>query len=436
MPSLTRFALDLEPLRVHRDFRLILSGQVINNLGSQMTQVALPYQLYVLTGSALALGAMAACQLAAVLIFSPLAGAITDAVDRRRLLIVTQAALASVSLILALLALTGRTAPWHLFVLAFVQGIFNSVDRPARQSVIPRLVSRERITAAIAINQVANKASSVVGPGIGGLLIAGFGVGAAFGVDAVSFGAGLIALGMIAALPPVGLVAKPGWAAIMEGVRFVRTVPTVLAAFAIDLNAMIFGMPVALFPVLALDFFHAGPTGLGLLVAAPSAGGVLGALCSGWVTRVRFPGRIVIGAVIVWGVTITLFGLMPSLPLALIFLTVAGGADATSGVVRWSIIQLSAPDNLRGRVTSLNSMVVNAGPRLGDMEAAAVATLTSAQISVVSGGLLSLIGLAFVVKNFPQLATYERPTEAPVFESARDASVVLPAGVVAAAQQA
>ncbi|MDE3074491.1 MAG: MFS transporter [Chloroflexota bacterium] len=407
MPRLRTLALNVEPLRAHRDFRLIFFGQVINNLGSQATQVALPYQLYLLTGSALALGALATIQLVAILGFSLAGGAIADAMDRRRLLLCTQTGLCSVSTALAVLALLQRTAPWHIFVLAFAQAVFFAVDRPARQAILPRLVSRDRLTAAIALNQAGVKAAQVTGPGLGGVLIASLGLGAAFGLDAVSFIAGLAALASIPALAPLGEAARPGWTTIREGLQYVVRAPAVLSAFAVDLDAMIFGLPVALFPILALQQFHAGPTGLGLLVSAPAAGAVLGVATSGWLRGVRFPGRVVIGMVALWGLAITLFGLTPYLPVALLFLAVGGAADAISAILRWTIIQLNAPDHLRGRVTSLNSMVVNAGPRLGDVEATSVAALTNAQVAVVSGGLLCLLGLVFVVRWFPVLASYD-----------------------------
>ncbi|HUZ76252.1 MAG TPA: MFS transporter [Chloroflexota bacterium] len=407
MPHLRSLALDIEPLRVHRDFRLIFCGQLINTMGSQITQVALPYELYLLTRSALALGAMATIQLIAVLLVSPMAGAVADAVDRRRLLLGTQVGLCSVSTALALLAASGQATPWQIYLLAFVQAGVNALDRPARQAIVPRLVSRKRLTAAITLNQVGTKTASVLGPSVGGLLIASTGLSLAFGLDAASFLAGIAALLAIAGLPPLGEVAKPGWSAILEGLSYVKRTPAVLAAFCVDLDAMIFGLPVALFPILALNVFHAGATGLGLLTSAPAAGAVIGGLSSGWLRRVRHPGRVVLGAVGVWGVAITLFGFTRLLPLALVFLALAGGADAISAVMRWTIIQVSAPDQLRGRVTALNSMVVNAGPRLGDMEATGIAALISVQVSVISGGLLSLLGLIVVARAFPRFATFD-----------------------------
>jgi MFS family permease len=285
--------------------------------------------------------------------------------------------------------------------------------------MVPRLVSRENLTRAIAINQAAFQTAGVVGPGLGGLLIAWAGLPAAYGADALSFSAAFVALIAIAPVPPLGSIRRPGWNAIVAGLRYVRGVPAILGGFVIDLDAMIFGLPVALFPVLALDFFHVGAQGLGFLVSAPSAGAVLGVATSGWLPRVRYPGRVLILVVGFWGIAITLFGLTPIFPLALLCLAVAGASDALSAMIRNTINQMSSPDELRGRVSALHSMVVTSGPRMGDIEATSVAAATTAQISVVSGGVLCLLGLIAVVRLFPQLAKYD--IEAPLPGDAHEA---------------
>ncbi len=398
---------DLGPLHFHRDFRLIWLGQLVNNLGSEITRVALPYQLYVLTHSVVALGALATVQLAALVIFALLGGAIADASDRRRLLFRTQAGLCAVSVCLAGLSFSGIVAPWHIFVLALISGIFSAVDRPARQSMLPRLVDRPRLTAAIALNSMGQQTARILGPGLGGVMIASVGLPAAYALDALTFGAAIAALVAIADIPPIDMTSRPNWGAMVEGIRFLARTPILLSAFAIDLDAMVFGFPAGLFPVLALDVFHVGPTGLGMLTAARSVGAVLGVSTSGWVRGIRFQGRVVIGAVMVWGVAIALFGLTSYFPLALLFLVLAGAADNISAILRSTIMQLSAPDGLRGRVSALSLMVTNGGPRLGDMEGTGVAALTSAQVSVVSGGLLCILGLGVVLWRLPQLISYD-----------------------------
>jgi len=405
--------LDVEPLRRDRDFRLLWLGQVISGVGRQVTVVALAFQLYVLTGSTLAVGLLALVQLVPILTFALGGGAIADAVDRRRLLLVTQLGLALASGSLFLLAATPGAPIWGYYAVAFVGAGLGAVDQPARSSALPRLVPRERLPAAIALNQLGFQAMSVAGPALGGLLLATVSVAAAFAFDTVTFAAAIVALLLIAPIPPHPGASRPSLATIAEGLRFVRRRPVVLSSFVIDLVAMVFGMPTALFPALALDVFRVGPAGVGLLAAAPAAGALVGAALTGWVGRIRRPGRAVIVAVAGWGLAITAFGLSAwSFPLALLFLALAGAADVFSAVLRSAIVQLETPDEIRGRVVGVHILVVTSGPRLGDAEAAAVAAVVGPQLSVVSGGILCLVGLVAVVRRFPELGRYVSPVAA------------------------
>jgi MFS family permease len=367
----------------------------------------LPYQVYVLTGSTLAIAALTLFQLVPILLFALGAGSLADAVDRRRLLMATQAGLAACSLALVLLALTGAPSLIALFAVAFVAAGLSAVDQPARSSSIPRLVPPERLPSAIALNQLNFQLASIVGPAVGGILIATIGLAGAYAVDLASFVASFVALLAIQPLPPLAAVTRPGLDAIREGLRFARRRRAILGSFVIDLNAMIFGMPTSLFPVLALDTFHTGPAGLGFLAAAPAAGAFVGALFSGWVKSVQRTGRAILLAVAVWGLAITAFGLVTvSFPLALLCLAAAGAADVFSAVFRSSLVQLETPDQLRGRVMSIHILVVTSGPRLGDIEAAIVASLTSPQFAVVSGGIACVLGVWVVARRFPELATH------------------------------
>ncbi|MEA2546767.1 MAG: hypothetical protein QOI09_2040, partial [Chloroflexota bacterium] len=354
-----------------------------------------------------AIAALTAVQLVPILVFSLGAGSVADAVDRRRLLLVTQVGLMGCSAALLVLALTPAPPLIGLFVVAFLAAGIGSIDQPARSSAVPRLVPPGRLAAAIALGQLNFQIASVVGPAIAGVLIATVGLAGAYGLDLVSFAASLVGLLAIAPIAPVASAARPGLAAVREGLRFALSRRVILSTFVIDLDAMIFGMPTSLFPVLALDVFHAGPTGFGLLGAAPAVGALLGALLSGWVSSVRRVGQAVIVAVAIWGVAITLFGLSTfSFALALLFLAVAGAADVLSAVFRSTIVQLAAPDELRGRVSSIHILVVTSGPRLGDIEAAAVASVIGAQASVISGGILCVLGVAVVARLFPELGRH------------------------------
>ena len=360
-----------------------------------------------LTGSTLAVAVLSAAQLVPILLFALGGGSVADAVDRRRLLLLTQLGSAAASGALAFLALQPTPPLAGILAVAFVAAWLSAVDQPARASAVPRLVPAERLPAAIALGQLNFQVASVVGPAVGGVLIATVGLAGAYAVDAASFLASILALLAIRPLQPLAGAMRPGLAAIREGLRFALSRRVILSTFVIDLNAMIFGMPTSLFPILALEVFRVGPTGLGLLAAAPGAGAFLGAALSGWVGRVERTGSAVIWAVVVWGLAITAFGLVTfSFPLALGFLALAGAADVLSAVFRSTIVQLETPDQLRGRVTALHILVVTSGPRIGDLEAAAVAAVVGAQASVVSGGILCVLGVLVVARRFPELARH------------------------------
>jgi MFS family permease len=406
--------IDVEPLRRDPDFRRLWIGQAVNTIGSQITRVALPYQVFVHTGSMTALAGLTLVQLVPIILFSLFGGAIADAADRRRVLLVTQAGLAATSLALVYLSLQPLMSMPGLYAIAFVAAAFSAVDSPARSSATPRLVPPERLRAAIALSQLTFNAGSVLGPVTAGILIGTVGPAGAFAADVASYAVAIAMIVRIRPIPPLGGASKAGLEAIREGLRFVRRRRLIQSTFAIDLNAMIFGMPTAVFPALALDVFRVGPIGLGLLNAAPALGAFLAITLSGAISRVRRIGRGIILAVVAWGAAIVLFGLSTFLfPLALVFLAVAGAADVVSAVFRTSVVQMEVPDELRGRVAAIHILVVTGGPRVGDVEAALVASAIGAQLSVISGGLLCLLGAIGVIRAFPELDAHVLPAVAP-----------------------
>ena len=415
--SLRGLLVDLEPVRRDHDFRLLWLGQMVNSLGRQVTVITLPFELWQLTHSSLSIGLLALVQLVPILVFSLGGGAVADAVDRRRLLIVTQLLLAATSLALVVLAMQPSPPVWALYAVAFVAAGVGAVDGPARSAAIPRLVPRERLPAAIAVNWLSGQTVAVAGPVFAGVIIAVSGVATAFAFDVATFTASLVALLMIAPIPPHPDARRPSLRSIAEGLRFARDRRIIMATLALDLDAMVFGMPSSLFPQLALTVFNTGAAGYGLLNAAPAIGAFVGAALSGWVGRVRRPGRGVVVAVAGWGAAILAFGLLTAVfPLALVCLAFAGGADVVSAVLRNSIVQLATPDRLRGRLSSIYMLVVTSGPRIGDAEAAAVAAVAGPQFSVVSGGVLCLLGLIAVVRFFPQLMAYQSTALGPIAE--------------------
>jgi len=398
--------IDTGPLRRSRDLRALVGGQFVSVLGSQMTGVAVPYQVYRLTGSSLDVGLVSLAALGPLLAGSLLGGSLVDAVDRRRLLIAVSLVLAAVSAGLAVNA-SARPALWPLFVLPALAAGLGTFEDSALGAVIPSLVRRSDLAAANAVFQALFQFGLVVGPALAGLLLAGTGIRFVYWIDAATFAAAALAALVIAPQPPAGGGQPPGLRSVLDGLRFVRGRPTIQGAFVIDLNATIFGLPRALFPALAARAFGGGAATLGLLYAAPGAGALIGALTTGWVGRVQRQGRAVIIAVIVWGAAITAFGLtgwLPAalaLPAGLALLAVAGWADVISSVFRTTIVQLSVPDALLGRLTGLQIAVVTGGPRLGDVEAGAVAAAFGDTASVVSGGLACVAGALLLAGLLP-----------------------------------
>jgi MFS family permease len=403
-------AVDLSPLRHSRDFRILWLGELVSFVGRQITVVALPFQVFVLTRSPLAVGLIGLAQLIPLIVFSIAGGAVADRMDRRTLILITEAGMAGSTLLLLLGALNGHPALWYLYTATGINAGLSGINAPARSAAVPNLVGEDRLPAALALNQILFNASMIVGPAVAGLLLSRFGLVWTYAADAVSSGTAIAAAWLLRPLPPKRDPADragTGWSDIREGFAYLRGRRVLLATFLIDLDAMIFGLPRALFPVLALTVFHVGPTGLGLLYAAPGVGALIGAVTTGWVGRVRRQGVAVIWAVALWGAAITGFGLSGQLfALALAFLAFAGAADVISAVFRGTILQLSVPDALRGRLSAVHIMVVTGGPRLGDVEAGWVASLVSPWFSVVSGGVVCVIGALALAALIPELARY------------------------------
>ncbi len=410
-PPRQRLLVDLTPLRVSRDYRLLFIGSGVSYLGRQLTVVAIPFQVFTITGSSLAVGMVGLVTVVPLVVLSLAGGAIADAVDRRKLLLVTQLLSAATSAGLAVNAGASSPRLWPIYVLAALSAGLAGVDLPARTATIPRLVGHDLYPSAAALGQIQFQIGQVVGPALAGVVISQVSLAAAYWIDVISFAAAVVALVFISPQPPEGGGTRASLASIGEGLRYVRGRRLLIGTFLIDIDAMVFGMPRALFPALGTGFFGGGALAVGLLYAAPGAGALIGALFTGWVGRVRRQGRAVIVAVLVWGGAIAAFGLVPWLPLGLLMLAVAGAADVVSAVFRNTILQLSVPDGMRGRLSSVHIAVVTGGPQLGDAEAGAVAALTSARFSVVSGGVACILGALALVRLVPELARYDAEAE-------------------------
>jgi hypothetical protein len=395
-----RLLIDLTPLRRSRDFRLLVGGEMVSVLGNQLTTVAVPFQVYQLTHSSLDVGLVSTTQLAPLIAGSLLAGSIADSMDRRRLLMVAQVLMALCSAGLAVNADLG-TALWPLFLLPALSAGFSGLDSAGRSAIIPNMVQRSEVSTANAIFQSLFQFGQVAGPAVAGLLLAGAGVRFVYWLDVAGFGVAWLAVFLISPQPAGEGAQRPGVRSILEGLAFVRGRQAIQGAYLIDINAMVFGMPRALFPALATTLFGGGATTLGFLYAAPGAGALAGALTTGWVSRIQRQGLAVIIAVIAWGAAIAGFGLVHWLPLALVLLAAAGCADVISAVFRNTIIQLAVPDGLRGRLAGLQIAVVTGGPRIGDLEAGSVATAFGDTFSVVSGGVACIAGALVLARALP-----------------------------------
>jgi MFS family permease len=404
-----RLIVDLEPLRASRDMRLLIIGNVVSGVGAQAALVALPYQLYTQTGSAFLTGLLGAVELVPLISMSLLGGAIADRSDRKRLLLLDQIALAASAGALAAFTFAGTPPVAVLYLLGGLVAGFGAVQNVTRSAILPNLVVRERLRSALALSFGLYQLTLVIGPAIGGLLIGLLGVGWAYALDAAACLATVVTVFAMAPQPPQTDRAEHPRVlrSIADGLRYVKGNQALVGSFAIDLVAMTFGMPRALFAVLAVSVYGAGAEGTGLLYAAVSAGATVAALTTGWIEHARRLGLIVIYAVIVWGAAIAAAGLVHSLWPAAALLAVAGAADSVSAVCRSSINQMVTPDAMRGRMSSVFSLVVTSGPRLGDVESGTVAGIAGPRVSVTTGGLACIAGVFVVMAAFPALARFD-----------------------------
>jgi len=403
-------------LRESVPFRALWIGQIVSLVGTQMRLVAVPFQVYTITGSTVAVGLVGLVEVVPLIVFSIVGGSIADTFDRRKIMFLATLGLMLDSIVLAVLTFSGEPALWSIYALTALGSAFEAIDRPPRAAIIPDLVSETQMPAAMALRQVSYQLTHIAGPALGGLIIAAFGgPGWVHAADAATFVAVLVALYWIPKQPPHAAdpddEGRLSVRLIKEGMSFSFRTPLIASIFVIDLIAMIFGMPRAVFPQLADETFGLGAAGLGLLYAAPSAGALIGALTTGWVKHVRRQGVAVVLAVAVWGAAIAAAGLsLFSLLLTLVFLAIAGAADVVSAVFRGTILLEATPVNLRGRVQALNLMVVSGGPRIGDLEAGLVAGAIGAGPSVVVGGVACLVGTGVVATRVKQLRAYVAPS--------------------------
>jgi MFS family permease len=397
-------ALDLTPLVESRDFRLLFAGQAVSFFGSMMTMVAVPWQVYQLTRSSFAVGMLGVAEFAPVFVMAFVGGALADAFDRRRMLRITEALIAALTAVLVFNSLLARPRVWVVFAATALFAALNALQRPSLDALVPRLVKPEQMPAAIALRSLSGTTGMIAGPALGGLLVATLGPAATYSVDLSTFAASLVALWLMRAAPPPPGADAPSLRSILEGLRYARSRRELLGTYLVDINAMFFGMPMALFPAIAEGF---GGSSVGLLYAAPAVGALCVTLTSGWTKRVERHGLAVALAAASWGAAIVAFGFAPTLWVALLCLAVAGASDRVSGLFRSLIWNQTIPDRLRGRLAGIEMVSYTTGPLLGNAESGVVAGLFGVRFSVVSGGLLCLAGTALLSLLLPAFIRYD-----------------------------
>lgn len=399
-------AVDLTPLRISRDFRLLFAGQAVSDFGTQVAFVAVPFQVYELTGSTLAVGLLGLAELVPLLALSVLGGVVADAKDRRTVVLVAQASMTLLSLWLAWNASADDPLLWPIYLVSALSAGLWALTKPALRSWPARLFDTSLLPSAYALEASYGNLDMVIGLAMGGVLIDRIGLAGVYLVDVATFA---VALGTIWAMrpsPPAEDSPRFGLGAVREGIRFLRGKPVIWSTYLVDMNAMVFGMPEALFPALARRL-GGGAQLTGFLFAAPAVGSLIATLLSGRARHVRRQGVAILLSVAVWGLAMVVVGFATTPWMALLFLAVAGAGDMVSGIYRATVAQAVTSDAMRGRVEGVGMAVWTVGPSLGNLEAGAVAALVSVPFSIVSGGVLTVAGVGVLAWLVPALRRYD-----------------------------
>ena len=393
-------------MRESPPFKRLFIGQTVSVIGSQVTQVGVALQVYAITHSSLYVGLVGVVGLGPLIIFGLYGGAIADAVDRRRLVFFTSIGMMAISVVLLVQAALHLDNIGLLFGCVAVQAAFVAVDSPTRRAILPQLVRADLLPAANTISMGGFQVGVIVGPMVAGLAVGAGGFSWAYAIDVVSFiGALYGALGLPALKPALDAV-PAGIRSVVEGLRFIGRRKIIMMTFLMDIIAMVFGMPRALFPALAERLYHGGAGTAGLLYSAPAVGALIATLVGGAISRVHRQGLGVVVAITIWGGAITVFGLVSTLWVGLLMLGIAGAFDTVSAVYRSTMLQVATQASMQGRLQGVFIVVVNGGPRLGDLEAG-VAASVSPQFAVVSGGLACIVGIAICIVLVPAFIRYD-----------------------------
>jgi MFS family permease len=384
---------DVRPLQVSAPYRRLFFGNTVAQLGQQMTNVAVAIQVYAITQSSFYVGLVGVFALVPLVALGLYGGAIADAVDRRTLALIASAGLWAVSIALAVQAFLGLESQWVLYGCIAVQSGFYAVNNPARSAMVPRLLDKELLPAAAALNMASFNLGFTFGPVLGALVIQWQGFGAAYAIDVMTFSAAYYALVRMPKMPPMENSPRAGLKSVVDGLRFLKRSPNLRMTFILDLCAMVLAQPRALFPALAYKVYGGGAGVVGVLQAAPAAGAIVAFLFSGWVSKVRLQGLAIVIAVLIYGAAVGGVGLTDVLWIGVAFLAISGMADMVSSAYRNTILQVAAPDHLRGRLQGVFIVVVAGGPRAGDFLAGTVASSIGERLALVLGGFACIVGV-------------------------------------------
>ncbi len=397
--------IDLSPLRVSRDYRLLFIGQFVSAFGTAISFVVLPVQVYAITQSTFMVGLLGAVEFVFILLLAFVGGAYADFIDKRKMLRLTEIGQTIVTAILIANALLPSPRVWILFVCAAAHAALSALQRPSFESMMQKIVPPDLMASVGALNSIRWNMTTILGPSLAGIILAMFGASVAYSIDLMSFIASLTAVFMIQAAPPAAQTEnRPSLKSVVEGVQYAWRRKEILGTYLIDMNAMFFGMPSALFPAIAATY---GAGTVGFFYAAPSVGALFATLTSGWTKKIHRHGLFVAIAAAFWGIAIIFFGFATNLYAALFFLACAGAADMVSALFRFVIWNQTIPNYLRGRLAGLEMISYTSGPKLGDTEAGIVASIYGLQTSIVSGGILCVVGTAVVSLLIPKFISYD-----------------------------
>jgi MFS family permease len=401
-------AVDIGPLRSSRDFRLLIGGGAVSMFGSFITFVAIPFQVKELTGSYLAVGLLGAAELVLLVGFGLWGGALADAVDRRKMVLGCEAGMCLLTCVLLINSLLDEPQIWPLYLVVGLVAALDGLQRPSLEALIPRIVAHDQLAAAAAVSSFRWQAGSILGPVVGGILVVTAPLSVAYAIDAGTFLVCLIALSMMRAVPPAVDAARPSVRGILAGLRYAMSRTELVGTYVVDMAAMFFAMPIALFPFLADQL--GTPWALGGLYAAGQVGALAATLTSGWTSHVHRHGKAIVYAALAWGAAIAAVGLTRNVWLVLFFLAVAGGADMISGLFRSTIWNQTIPDEFRGRLAGIELLSYSSGPLLGQARAGGVASFIGVRPSIVSGGLMCIAAVSGLAAGLPRFWRYDERT--------------------------